>query len=355
MPIAGSKPGIRKALLCSAATLTAVTALSAGAANAETTDDLSAAATCTLATIPLPSGTNSSEVLGMSADGTAITYMAFTAASPNTTRAFVRVNGRSTEVNLPGTNDRLYDVNDSGRAVGLGSNTAGNIAYAWEDGVLTRLSTGSGVASSINEAGDIAGSIGTSSATRAVYWPAGSTTPVQLAVPAGAVWSSAESIAEDGTVVGLVNFGWEHAWLTKPYVWHPDGTYEELAGPTDIGDEEYLSVEDAVGNTAVGYIGGLGSSDTGLRWDLTDGTYEEIGLPYVLDVNSSGTVAGNNGTHAAFETTSGAVTTLPGLTATGYSVAQAIADSGKFLSGKVRSGSDANGRSLFRAATWTCA
>jgi hypothetical protein len=354
MPIDTPK---RRARRVAAAALAAVAAaaLSAGEANAETTtDEIAAEATCTLTTIALPSGANSSQVLGMSDNGTALTYTAYTASTPNTTRAFVRVNGRTTEVNLPGTSDRLLDVNGSGRAVGRGSDSAGNsVPYAWQNGVLTRLSTGNGYASAINESGTIAGAIGTTR-TRAAYWPAGSTAPVSLPVPAGAVYSAATEIDDEGTIVGYVNFGWEAAYLTKPYVWHPDGTYEELTGPTDLSDEEALAAGGVNGNTVVGYVGGLNGGHTGLRWDLAAGTWEEIGLPYAYDVNDSGTIAGNNGHDAAYETAAGAVTVLPGLTATGYDVAEAISDSGTILAGHVGAGAS-GGWQLSRAATWTCA
>jgi uncharacterized membrane protein len=354
MSNAAPKPRTRWAAAAALAAVAAA-ALSSGAANAETTGDVGTAATCTLATIALPTGTNSSEVRAMSPDGSALTYTAFTAATPNTTRAFVRIGGQTTEVNLPGTNDRFFDVNNSGRAVGVGSNTAGSLAYAWEDGVQTLLSTGPALASGINESGVIVGSTGTPGATTAAYWPAGSTTPVALPVPAGAVYSGATGIGDDGTIIGYVNFGWEYAWLTKPYVWHPDGTYEELTGPTDIGEEESLIAEGVSGDTVVGYVGGLGGTDVGLRWDLATGTYEETALPFVLDVNASGTIAGNNGADAAYETAAGAVTVLPGFNATGYDVAEAVSESGTILAGKVGTGTDSAGRSLFRAATWTCA
>jgi len=352
MPIDTPKPRARRVAAAALAAVAAA-ALSAGAANAETTDAIAAAATCTLTTIPLPSGANSSQVLGMSDNGTALTYIAYTASTPNTTRAFVRVNGQTTEVNLPGTTERLLDVNGSGRAVGRGSDSTGSVPYAWQNGVLTRLSTGNGYASAINESGTIVGATGTTT-TRAAYWPAGSTTPVALPVPAGALYSAATEIDDEGTIVGYVNFGWEAAYLTKPYVWHPDGTYEELTGPTDLSDEENLDASGVNGNTAVGYVGGLNGGHTGLRWDLAAGTWEEIGLPYAYDVNDSGTIAGNNGQDAAYETTAGAITVLPGLTATGHDVAEAISDSGAILAGHVGAG-ESGGWTLRRAATWTCA
>lgn len=358
MPIPASK---RRSSTVAAVTLAAVAAaaLTAGAANAETTGDntaeATAAAACTIASLALPSGTNTSEVTGMSDDGTVLTYIAHSAATPNNTRAFVRTGGQSTEASLPGTGDSLVDVNSSGRAVGWARDSTGvhRLAYAWEDGVSTRLSTtGWGWATAINEQGVIVGT----DANRAVYWPAGSTSPVALPLPADATGSGAAEIDEQGTIIGHIEFGWEYAWLTKPYVWHPDGTFEELTGPTDLGEEELLEESGVSGDVAVGYVGGLGNSDTGLRWDLNaPGTYEEIPFTRVNDVNAAGTIAGNTGRDAAYLTAADALTVLPGLTATGYEEAVEISESGRFLSGYATYGTDSAGRVLSRAVTWTCA
>ncbi len=136
------------------------------------------------------------------------------------------------EIEFPGSDQRLDDINAQGVAVGSSYGGDDSYPYVYLDGTMRRLAGGRGNTVAINDAGVIVGSLGGPEDNRAVRWASPTAQPVELKLPKGADRASAVDIDTDGTILGAVDRG---ANRSVGYLWFPDGTGRELPVPTVEG------------------------------------------------------------------------------------------------------------------------
>ncbi|HEY2792875.1 MAG TPA: hypothetical protein VGJ28_10985 [Micromonosporaceae bacterium] len=195
-------------------------------------------------------------------------------------------NGRpATFPNAPGTNQpQSHGVNTKGEIVGATHTISNihNVPFLYRNGTTVVLPMPApfnqgGVASGINSAGDIVGTVdGPGDSDRAILWPAGDLNhPKLLSQPKGLDYGAeAVAINDDGIIVGNLDDG------THPFMWTASGVGHRLAEtPGQPGGRASATA----GDYAYGDVGG-GSA----RWDLATGAM------ITVDTGSDGmTVAGN--------------------------------------------------------------
>jgi probable HAF family extracellular repeat protein len=226
----------------------------------------------------------------------------------------------------------IEDINDAGVVVGSGNDGTRSLPLRWTeiDGnwVVDVLPTlpgyegGSGHALSINEAGEIAGSVSQVGLPgRLVLWRNGQVYAVNL-TGAGLSGNSiaVEKITEAGWMAGSANFN----MLRSSFVWRPDGSGVPGQGITILLPRMGTSVNAARGmnetGTVVGYIM-TSKSTTAVRWrplrpePLATSDYVVEALPgtgaYAWDVGDDGFIVGQQGEAAVSWTAGGALGLLP--------------------------------------------
>ncbi|GAA1640252.1 hypothetical protein [Catellatospora bangladeshensis] len=135
-------------------------------------------------------------------------------------------------VGVDGEQARITDVNQAGVAVAVSVVNAETVSWIVRDGIPVRL-PGSGVeALAVSATGAVAGVAGVSGQAdkQPIVWRDTAAEPAVLALPDTATGGTVTDIAEDGAVVGTIRD--ENG--THPYLWHPDGTGEQLKLPDDI-------------------------------------------------------------------------------------------------------------------------
>ncbi|MGK5678995.1 hypothetical protein [Actinoplanes sp. URMC 104] len=179
---------------------------------------------------------------------------------------------------------RMGDINASGVAVG-GNSDGYPDPYVLAGGKARRLAGGRGEAVAINDAGVIAGQVGTPGKEKPVRWRSPDAQPEPLPLPAGIgdQRASVVDIAPDGTIVGEVEW--------RAYLWRPDGTGGYLDLPKVGGREANGFMPMVFGH---GWLYGTlstpvaASADPGLplpgagrdtmlyRYELRSGTWQEL-------------------------------------------------------------------------------
>ncbi|MDA1360527.1 hypothetical protein O1R50_12895 [Glycomyces luteolus] len=311
---------------------------------------------CVLQELPMPEGRYFSLVTAMSGDGDVIAYRVYPALLEGQERAtYLYEDGEAVELPLPGTEQTLTGVNSDGVAVGASWVDGLLVPYVFRDGELWELGVeGGGTPTDVNEDGDIVG-YSDQEYTQPVAWRDGSLKAETLQLPKGAVSGTASSIDEDGTIVGTYH---TEDGFSRPYVWHPDGTGEELPMPEGADPAELFLTASVI---ADGWVGGNVYSpglETGVRWNLEDGTVELTDVPMALAINEEGTVAGAAEPLAVFQEEDGKVVELPGLVDPADNwfgdYATEISDDGELVAGQVYAGQDEADNHILKAVTWTC-
>lgn len=205
--------------------------------------------------------------------------------------------GQQRDVDMPGEDGSLTDVNAHGVAVGY-SYTGEGITTAWlyRDGRLTPLPGGNARAMAVNDRGDVVGNQSTepwSTTSTPVVWRAGSDGPTPLPLPEGKRSASAIDIDTDGTILGEAFAPGDRSHTG--YVWRPDGTATALAGLTGASKTWPAAIRD-------GWVVGQDVQDTGnirmltaARWNLDTGQVTEYPVTEMVSphgVNSNGWVVG---------------------------------------------------------------
>jgi uncharacterized membrane protein len=311
---------------------------------------------CVLQELPMPEGLYFSIVTGMSADGSVIAYRAYPAGLDGDERyPLLYEDGEVTEVPIPGLDQSLNDVNADGLAVGSGWVGEGNLPYVFEDGEVRELAANDGgAATGVNDDGVIVGTTG-QGPFKPVKWLPGQVKPVELPLPEGATGGGATAIDEDGTIVGSAGGDFEG----KPYVWHPDGTGEELPLPEGVDPETVAAfyASDVAGDWVVGYLLTSGSENA-VRWNLEDDTVEVLDLNYSVGINEDGTASGSVDPVAALQDEDGELVELPGLVDPAENWfgdnATSISEDGELAAGQVFAGEDEFGNHILKAVTWEC-
>jgi hypothetical protein len=251
---------------------------------------------------------------------------------------------------MPGASNRaLRDLNSTG--VGIATSTdAGDTprSYLYRDGRFSPLKGGESTAVAINDAGAVAGVLGTA---RPAVWSSPTAAPVRLKLPAGATTGDVYGIDEDGTVLGAV--GRSNSEFTG-YLWLPDGTGRRMPLPTVEGERANYFWPESIRN---GWVAGRavaessdgGQSFTWYRYRVATNHYEP--LPEVAGMSSrvaaNGWVVGVNGSVTVFS--DAGVLTLPSYrTDEDYNVTSFSTD------GLVVGGTSAAADLVNRPLMWRC-
>lgn len=312
---------------------------------------------CAIARLPEQPGWSLSIVTGADRTGRYIVGRGYP-SDPNTDfRRFVAMwfDGALTPIEVPGADQQLADVNASGVAVGFSfdPDTFAPLApWIYRDGAVSALpGVGSGEALGVNERGDVAGTDRSDGGRVPVWWPAGSTGPVALPLPADAVDGDARDIDEDGTIV---RFYTDAELVNRSLAWLPDGSMVELAPPAGLGPETRAF---GIGNGwAYGLTTGGPDGFLALRWRLPTGTVQAFPQFDITaqGINRFGWLVGGDPTgRALFVPDRGGLgLRLPGLTDPPRfgNLATAVSDSARAIAGQAV---DAAG--ALRAVRWTCA
>jgi probable HAF family extracellular repeat protein len=140
-------------------------------------------------------------------------------------RAVLWQDGQAIDITPPGYEScRAYGINNQGVIVG----TCHDAPAVWRDGTFSLLpgpagGYGSGVASDVNDAGVIVGTLGSGNSSTPVRWADGTVTA--LGLPADALGGVAEAVNNRGDIVGYV----VRPQFYDPVVWRDD-TAVPLAG-----------------------------------------------------------------------------------------------------------------------------
>jgi hypothetical protein len=310
---------------------------------------------CTMQQLPLPPGQPArSIVTGGDPSGRYILGVPF----PGDRSQIVLIwdNGQVRSVPMPGEAPLLSDINTAGVAVGSTSIVAGSdqhVAWVYQNGALTQLPGGNAVALGINDRGVIVGSVG----NKPAMWSSAGSPPTMLSLP-GPDWTgTVNGIDEDGTMIGQIQNGQTTNLIG--YLWHPDGTGEQLPVPVVNGTPVTSYMAKAIrdgwvaGRAALGDVKADGYRYTP-RWNLRTDTVEVAPVPGLLAdaVNGHGWIAGWQDEKAillAGETP----LALPNLGANNphdANIGATINDDGTILAGQVTS---AHGGDLV-AVRWNC-
>ncbi|MEV7623622.1 hypothetical protein [Actinoplanes sp. NPDC089786] len=283
-------------------------------------------------------------------------------------QAVIWNDGKGKKVMLPGDSEEsLQDVNSAGDAVGWSyqGEAVGPVPYAYAGGKVIKM-RGPKYAEprAINNAGVVVGVANGAnlSAGAGLRWPSPTAEPVPLPVPAGTTSTRPMDIAEDGTIVGGLNF-------ETPVMWTADGEMRELPMPEIDGRPaavaQAFDVSDgwATGmasteKIAPGSGGGAKSASApifAVRWNLRTGQAQVVKqLKDPADeVNALGWMVGTDAKGYATLVAGGTAVRLPDLGKNPgdgvTTIATTISDDGRFIAGQ----SD-NKDEVIQAVVWRC-
>jgi hypothetical protein len=203
----------------------------------------------------------------------------------------------------------------------------------------------------INERGVIVGSVG----NKPAMWSTAGSAPTILSLPGPGWTGTVKGIDADGTMIGEIQSG-QTANLVG-YLWHPDGTGEQLPVPVVEGTPVSSFTAEAIRD---GWVAGRAAMDIKAggyqytpRWNLRTGTVEVAPVPGLLAnaVNAHGWIAGWQHEKAIL-LAGDTPLTLPDLgdnRPQDVNIAKTISDDGTTLAGQVAS---ANGDLV--AVRWSC-
>jgi uncharacterized membrane protein len=307
--------------------------------------------TCAVERLAEPDGSRLSNAVG--ADRTGRLIVGFAARPDDSRKQHVLVwdDGEPTEVDLPGVDESLFDINSSGAAVGASLDPEGIrflTPWIYRDGEVAALpGVDSGAATGINDRGDVTGSRWTDLPPSPVWWPAGAQAPIDLPLPDPAVGGEAAAIDGDGTIVG--HYFDEPLGPENAFVWRPDGTGSRLPLPAGLtSPSRALHVENG---WILGYASTPDEELVDVRWHLGSGEVRTFpDLSRLTSVNAHGwmTALDANG-NAVLVYKDGGYVPLPGLTKQGGSFPQTLSDDGRVIAGL---SPDADGTN--RAVRWRC-
>jgi hypothetical protein len=286
-------------------------AVSAGAATA--------AGSCHIATLPVPPGTSRSDVTAGDPTGR---YLIGTALFPvdgeMIQESMLWVNGRLTDVPTSHPQAVLVDVNATGTVVGHSVTDGRASAFRYQRGHFTALpglhAADGSYAVAVNGRGDVLGySVEPDLNQHIVVWPARRPSiPRELVAPVGL---NAIDIDDDGTALGSAFTG-----QANTYLWRPDGTAQQVRGPSGGTDVLALAIRR-------GWIGGFDnytSNGVVAAWRTRGGPTNLVPnwQSFVYTVNGHGDL----GLQGAIDRRRGGLVTVPDLG--GPSGVQVLSDRG---------------------------
>ncbi|MFG1993425.1 hypothetical protein ACGFJ7_25930 [Actinoplanes sp. NPDC048988] len=261
---------------------------------------------------------------------------------------------------MPGQEGAWGDINSAGVAVGYSFDEAERQqAYTSTGASVTRLPGGRAVASGIDEAGRIVGTLGDPDNGIPATWASPTAAPVRLTLPAGFVTGEGKGIDEDGTIVGTV--ARENGESTG-YLWRPDGSGRLMPMPTVDGGQATLFWPESISNgwvygRAVRDIIGRsgGRSFASYRYDIAAGRYEKLPIPLGPPAvgAANGWVLATTGDFKPVIIAGRKVVTLPGFTKMREYVTTTLSADGK-TAGGYTTDTTATEPVANRPLMWTC-
>jgi hypothetical protein len=233
--------------------------------------------------------------------------------------------GPATTVPVPaGVAATPHAVNDDGVIVGLARRNDRTVPFAVRGGAYSELplpAGAEGAAHGVNARGDVVGvAFWTSGETRPLLWKAsGGVTTLR----SGTQWATAFAIGDDGTVFGTLGDG------AAPYAWGPDGTGRAL--PTIPGPQQGKAMAVA-GDYVFGHAGTAGDPSASGQDRSGQGRSGQ----------DKGRAGGGEPRWVRWRVSTGAVTEVSGLSATGVdangAVIGAVRDGETFVPARWRDG-----------------
>ncbi|SCG73609.1 hypothetical protein [Micromonospora humi] len=269
--------------------------------------------------------------------------------------------GKPQKIKLPGSDQRMLDVNRHGLAVGETFVADRSQAWAVRAGRASRLS-GSGVAgaTAVNDAGRIVGFRQVGERQLPVVWENLRSEAVDLPLPGPRWEGTAVAVGEDGTVVGKVSDG--PSGDMRAAVWRTGASRPELLPLPSVPDG--TAFQFAPGSMAGDWVIGTAyrELDPGrvrsgwqlypTRINVRTGESVALAEPFHAEVgNDRGWLAGESGRQVAVLHTGAGLLMLPRPGGGGAAVGAvaSMSDDGQVLGGQV----DLDGGG-FRAVRWTC-
>jgi hypothetical protein len=245
----------------------------------------------TCAATPLP-GTGL-EATAISPDGRFVA-----GAHESTTKPVLWTDGPAVDLAVPaGVTATPHAVNDSGVVVGLARRGDRTLPFVVRDGGYAELALPSGasggVAQGVGADGTVVGE---------AWWPDGDSRAVRWSASGAATalasttrWAAAYAVGDDATVYGTLDDG------GTPYAWGPDGAGRALPVPAGSTGGKVFGV---AGDYAFGHAGALrngrqdGAKQSGgdprwVRWQLSTGAVTELTGLSASGVDATGAVVGS--------------------------------------------------------------
>lgn len=315
----------------------------------------------------MPAGSDKSTSVVAAADPTGrfLAGRSYEMADPGQQQVLIWDHGEPVQVDVPGSDLTVEDVNSRGVAVGTtfkSSDSGSGASWSYVDGQVVMLAGEDTRALAINEQGTIVGSRREPGHRFSpVIWRDPTAPIEELSVP-GPTWSiEATDVDSDGTVVGT---GYRDDEIPLPpdhsFVWWPDGTREELPWPTIDGEPagrfRAESIHDGVVTGLVTDLD-VGRSVRLFQYDLRAGEFTDLSgaAPvYPQAWNSHGWLAGSgSGDRPGLWSSSGGLVPLPGLDRPGaqerrYNAVVTLSEDGRVV------GALTNDGQRGRGGVWRC-
>ncbi|MEU6206946.1 hypothetical protein ABZ814_25540 [Micromonospora musae] len=314
---------------------------------------------CAAERLPVPGGYAKSVVTGGDPSGRYLLGRSY----PGDGRGnpvIVWYGGRAFEYRLPGSDQRLVDVNPTGLAVGSTYVNDRPRPYFLRGQKTARLpGVEAGEAMAVSADGRVVGARLDGERRRPVLWASVDTPARDLPLPGSGWEGTAVGVDADGTVVGKIQNG--PSGSTRTVVWRAGGEPELLPVPSVDGGTASEFVADTLQN---GWITGAAFRDVGevrkvypVRYHLPSGRYEPLPQGVVPTAgNGRGWVIGYVGRLDTGLLTESALVRLPdldGRTGRYRTVAVSVSDDAAVVGGQLDVEPGATGL-VMQAVRWRC-
>lgn len=311
---------------------------------------------CQIDTLPVPDDSSMSIVSAMDPTGTYIGGRSYP-ADPEADffrQAIIWENEEKIEVDFPGLDQTIQDINSHGDAVGFSFEETDSgyaaYSYAYLDGEVVELEPDlNSRAEGINDDGTIVGTIEESDERHAVVFTDDGAQ--RLDVPDDTESSSVVDIDADGSIIGSVEID-DGTMGSVPYRWDADGVPEELT----LSDEVDGNLSLLIGMSD-GWIAGYLVDDVDVygtaMWAPGETEATEVEFAGTNDLNSYGWLAGGQD-NVGVVYADGDIYELPSMHDDSEIIdrADAISHDGTVIAGSVNW--DLAEETSLEAAVWNC-
>lgn len=310
---------------------------------------------CEISLLDVPDDSSMSIVTAMDSTGTYIAGRSYPEDPHNDffRHTILWEDGEIIEVDFPGLDQSIQDVNSLGDAVGYGFDPDGELErfpYAYVNGEVIELEPEiEGEAHGINDEGTIVGTLYEPERSSAVIFTDEGPQPLDL--PEGAESSGAVDINDDGSIFGYVTFE-DPERDSQPYLWEPDGSLVELTFADD-SDYELGAVASMSDGWAAANAIDADSNFGVVLWAPGETEGELVEFSSMFGINGQGWVVGSSDDLAAVHA-GGELYELPSLNDDSDILdrADAMSRDGSVIAGSVNW--DLEQEASLEAAVWHC-